>query len=334
MSSSPLDWFSDYRGSSDAEALAQRAIAGLLLSRVSDDAGGEGCGRPGCTGCAFRRALAAAEAKVKARPSPAPAKPVRKELFAESLFVDVQYLHSLNLRCPICHDICCDVVTIKDKGGDCDHAYCRDCVTQHFKTSQQCALCKTPFTADQIMTAKAFARLIDDAKVTCLHSDKKCEWTGRRGDLQTHLDNKCERESVSCAACKTTVLRKDKSRHDQDECAGRIVQCKFCQVVVRFDRLERHHDDECEQNPKTVTLGDLHRAVRRAREEMMRSMLSSQRETKTFEPKKATAVDESGLDAEDIRIIVEQTKCSRSLAAEALRHTGNLVDAILVCLHV
>lgn len=40
-------------------------------------------------------------------------------------------------------------------------------------------------------------------------------------------------------------------------------------------------------------------------------------------------VDESGLDADEITTIVQQTGCSRGKAATLLRKTGNIVDAIL-----
>jgi hypothetical protein len=41
-------------------------------------------------------------------------------------------------------------------------------------------------------------------------------------------------------------------------------------------------------------------------------------------------VDETGLDPEEIDIIVAQTNCSRARAAKALRKHGDMIDAILV----
>ena len=101
-----------------------------------------------------------------------------------------------------------------------------------------------------------FQRQINDAQVYCRLRPQGCEWTGRLGNLDTHLNTgeltgQCKYVSVICPNnnCYVVLPRRDIKRHANNECQYRSFACPYCGHKGVLMVIEQHHYPKCQNYP-------------------------------------------------------------------------------------
>ena len=96
------------------------------------------------------------------------------------------------------------------------------------------------------------ARNIRALKVKCSNLDNGCQWTGKLGELETHLQS-CDYAHLPCTnECKNNdqivkVLRKDLRNHLTNECPRRQYQCPHCKEMGEYQERTTSHLQTCPQ---------------------------------------------------------------------------------------
>ena len=109
--------------------------------------------------------------------------------------------------CTICQYICHDVVSVECGNG---HIFCRQCMEQYVKHSNQCPNCQKPITS--IHDAKFVDRLIQSLEVKCVScipsyilpfSNKisQCKWKGALREVDKHYQTQCQYTIMKCKKC-------------------------------------------------------------------------------------------------------------------------------------
>ena len=134
-------------------------------------------------------------------------------------------------QCPVCslvprepHQVTC-----------CGHTFCNDCVHAILRGQRSCPLCKQEnFTAfaDKRLKRSLYARM-----VRCSNLRSGCEWEGKLGELDEHLnlqpslDNKldgCQFTEVECNYCFQPYERRHLNNHQLGICPKRRYACEHC----------------------------------------------------------------------------------------------------------
>ncbi|GIQ83092.1 hypothetical protein KIPB_004348 [Kipferlia bialata] len=147
----------------------------------------------------------------------------------ECLFVTV--------NCPFCERGCewtglrGHVAAHVDEEGECEY---RDA---------KCPACSETLPLQEL---EAHLAQCDELVVTCPHATDGCEWEGRRGDLDQHLQEECQEEEVECPhadlGCMWNHRRGDLAEHVGETCEYRDVECQWCKSVLLAHELESHEE--------------------------------------------------------------------------------------------
>lgn len=87
------------------------------------------------------------------------------------------------LRCQICFGVLQDPVQAKE----CEHAFCRTCVSEWLKNSQSCPVDRTPLSSKQLKQIPRIVRnLINHQQIYCDFKAKGCEQVVKLEDLESH----------------------------------------------------------------------------------------------------------------------------------------------------
>ncbi|KAB8342930.1 hypothetical protein FH972_022527 [Carpinus fangiana] len=154
-----------------------------------------------------------------------------------------------NLVCPICHCPFIQPVRL-----DCDHTFCRDCLSRAFTTqtadTKKCPSCRASSSFGQTQTVPRFIiHMIDELVVKCPKHDVGCASQVRRGDLQVHVDLYCSYSEVPCPAvdCSLTIPRKDLG----ERCLHSKVICDSCDVEMLEKDVNEHNRKLCTKQTST-----------------------------------------------------------------------------------
>lgn len=143
---------------------------------------------------------------------------------------NVKYLTPTDhLQCPICQQ-----PFIKPLTTLCGHTFCKECIFECFKMSREldsdsvglCPLDRTPIDSsnsnDIFPTPILINNLVDELRVSCLNTERGCDWTGCRWQLEHHAMSECDFTGVKCNGlrhngeiCHLIVERR--YLHDEDE---------------------------------------------------------------------------------------------------------------------
>ena len=134
----------------------------------------------------------------------------------------------------------------------CGHHFCNECINT--VPQRVCPLCRTyPFRG---IIDRRFQRELNEAQVYCRLRPQGCEWAGRLGHLETHLNmgelsGQCRYVSVICPNnnCYVTLPRRDIKRHANNECQYRSFSCPYCGHKGVFITIEQHHYPICQNYP-------------------------------------------------------------------------------------
>lgn len=143
-----------------------------------------------------------------------------------------------NLMCPICRCPLVDPVVL----FDCDHCFCRDCLSQTWTEYHPggprgtCPTCRReaklgPKTA----VSKILTNILDELVVKCPKHEDGCTAEIKRGQVQDHVNLYCQYAMVECPRleCEQATRRKD-----ANECLHYGASCIDCHDSMFVDNLE------------------------------------------------------------------------------------------------
>jgi RING-finger-containing E3 ubiquitin ligase len=111
-------------------------------------------------------------------------------------------------ECPICFGIPLDPVLTPE----CEHIFCKSCITQALHHSEHCPTCRAPLTHSQLKPLEKgtmLCRMWSQIPVKCRNSDVGCLWTGSVSEYQGHV--------VGCDECRVVQDMKKTSTGEEEE---------------------------------------------------------------------------------------------------------------------
>ena len=164
---------------------------------------------------------------------------------------------SFQTECPICLLILKEPCVIS---CPCGQKMCSECVERIKKEGKPCPLCnKTDFS---FMRDYGLERYMKEFEVRCSHVKDGCDWRGKLGEFEQHLNRNpspenqldgCQFVGVECKyICGGLYWRCDVSVHQIDHCMKRPYSCGYCQVhESTFEDVTQNHYFECPKYPVT-----------------------------------------------------------------------------------
>ena len=149
-----------------------------------------------------------------------------------------QTLVDENLHCIICREVLRDPVQCRRN----EHHFCRSCIIEHLKHSQNCPTCKDPLTIETLVKPQRFlANTLSKLKISCENSERGCPAVVELGSLNTHVAS-CEFNPLPCSndQCDEIISRRDKEIHESKVCHFRRVKCDYCDETVVYKNLMQH----------------------------------------------------------------------------------------------
>ena len=161
---------------------------------------------------------------------PSPAHKMDTHSGYECEFVDVLPLQ-LQHECAVC------LMTLREPylTDCCGNSFCRLCIQRVQSNKLPCPLCnETPFN---IFPNKWLQRSLREFQVYCAFKKSGCEWSGKLGELEKHLNykptsetrmNGCLYVELDCTySCGTAVQRHSLLAHEES-CVRRPYTCEYC----------------------------------------------------------------------------------------------------------
>ena len=201
-----------------------------------------------------------------------------------------QTLVDENLHCVICTEVLRDPVQCRSN----EHHFCRNCITEHLKHSQNCPTCKDPLTVETLVRPQRFlANTLSNLKISCENSERGCRAVVELGSLITHVAS-CEFNPVPCSndQCDEIISRRDKEVHESKVCDFRLVKCDYCSETVVYKNLMQH---TCPQRREIREMKEEITALKRQLDTLCTSqdeMRSSQDEMRSSQDEMRSSQDE------------------------------------------
>ena len=149
-----------------------------------------------------------------------------------------QTLVDENLHCVICTEVLRDPVQCQRN----EHHFCRNCIIEHLKHSQNCPTCKDPLTVETLVKPQRFlVNTLSKLKISCENYERGCRAVVELGSLNTHVAS-CEFNPVPCSndQCDEIISQRDKEIHENKVCDSRRVKCDYCGQMVVYKNLIKH----------------------------------------------------------------------------------------------
>ena len=143
--------------------------------------------------------------------------------------------HSLEYICTICHNI---INQATSPTRNDQHIFCHKCLCRALKNNKSCPICRTPARRQSIIPNKFVDHQILQLNVKCIKHDQ-CDWKGQLGDLQRHMEHRCEFNMKRCQDCDVNVVVSKMYNHRKNDCPKRTVKCK-CGTDVIFQDMNTH----------------------------------------------------------------------------------------------
>ena len=180
--------------------------------------------------------------------------------FAENLGgYDCEFVTALpeafQTECPICLSILKEPCLISCL---CGQKICSECVKKIKEEGKPCPLCnKTDFT---FIRDYGLERYLKAQDVHCSKKKLGCQWKGKLGDFEQHLNENpspekqltgCEFLKVQCKhGCGEWYERRFVATHQNGECPQRPYSCKYCKKYdSTFEDVTKIHYSECGKYP-------------------------------------------------------------------------------------
>ena len=158
-------------------------------------------------------------------------------------------------ECPICLQILKEPCVIS---CPCGQKICRECVEQIKEDDKPCPLCnKSDFT---YMRDYGLERYLKEFEVWCSNKEKGCDWRGKLGEYEQHLNQSpssesqltgCQFVKVECTyECGECLERRHISTHQTEQCTERPYSCQYCKDYdSTFIEVTEVHYTECDDYP-------------------------------------------------------------------------------------
>ena len=145
-----------------------------------------------------------------------------------------------NLLCPICR-----VPMVEPVDTDCDHTFCKDCITEAFKYSNLCPIDR--FTLSNTTLNRAHKLITNQLDALLVHCPC-CASPVPRAMVLNHLDRYCKEALVRCPGprCSYTVKRKLYGMG----CPHYDVSCPDCNMIMQELEMADHRERDCLERHK------------------------------------------------------------------------------------
>ncbi|CAJ1373937.1 unnamed protein product [Effrenium voratum] len=87
------------------------------------------------------------------------------------------------LRCAICTEVFSDPVC---GAGECQHVFCRPCVTEALARKRECPMCRSRMNPHKLRISQPMQSVLDEIPVRCAHHTLGCFWSGRLDGSRAH----------------------------------------------------------------------------------------------------------------------------------------------------
>ena len=157
-------------------------------------------------------------------------------------------------KCPVCLQILKEPHLI----SCCGHKFCRECIERIEKEKKPCPLCNVPdFT---FMRERGLERSLKELEVWCSYREEGCEWKGKLGELEEHLNRdpspenqlkECQFVEVECThKCGEWFQRRHITTHETQQCKKRPYSCDHCRDYdSTFEDVTEVHYPQCGKYP-------------------------------------------------------------------------------------
>ena len=135
----------------------------------------------------------------------------------------------------------------------CGHSFCEDCIGRIREDGKPCPLCNEPTFVT--LPNQGLQRSLNEFDVSCSHRELGCEWVGKLGSLDGHLNAEpqpgcqlvgCQFVELECNHCKTYVRRLAIAVHHNERCPKRAYTCEYCkEYKSTFEDVASQHYSEC-----------------------------------------------------------------------------------------
>ena len=133
----------------------------------------------------------------------------------------------------------------------CGESYCHACLTDTQQQGKPCLACgEEAFTT---ITLPKHRKQIEALQVYCSMKSRGCEWTGRVGQIDAHLDpdqDKCQYVDIKCPLnCQQDIPKNKVEQHMANECHRRDYVCQHCGFKGTYEEVVNIHLPECKYVP-------------------------------------------------------------------------------------
>lgn len=127
----------------------------------------------------------------------------------------------------------------------CGASFCHTCIQNHEGPCPDCGEKQLEVFAD-----KKTKRQLSNYEVYCISKDRGCQWKGKLGALDDHLNSNptagneltgCQLAQIKCSYCSQTFMRCDIELHKSQDCSMRPFSCEYCQKYnSHYEDVEKH----------------------------------------------------------------------------------------------
>ena len=149
-------------------------------------------------------------------------------------------------ECPICLQI----LREPHLSYCCGTNFCAACIGHNEKDGKPCPMCQ--MSAPKHVANLGLKQALDEFRVNCPHRLLGCEWMGKLGKLDEHLNSdpkpQCQLEGcpfalIECLYCKGGFRRYEIAGHQLERC---LYTCEYCEVYKStFENVAHSHWPEC-----------------------------------------------------------------------------------------
>ena len=154
-------------------------------------------------------------------------------------FVDTEKQFLEDLKCPVCLQLVSDPVQTS-----CGHLFCDECM----EGIDVCPVDGLDFTLtpDHLNDAR-----VCNFKVKCPQKENGCQWQGRLGDIDKHIEIVCECVIVECRheGCNRDMERGKILAHMENDCLQREYICPYCGLEDTYYKVTTMHFTICQELP-------------------------------------------------------------------------------------
>ena len=164
-----------------------------------------------------------------------PIRPPRATREAHQVGYDCEFVERppkvVQCECPVCllilrepHQFTC-----------CGYSFCATCVKRVQEDKKPCPTCnKADFN---VYSNKGLKRTLNEYRVYSCQRGEGCDWVGKLGELDRHLNLQpppekllvgCQFSEVDCTYCVQPFQRRYVQAHQSDDCPKRPYECQHC----------------------------------------------------------------------------------------------------------